>query len=365
MPRKLVHVVMLLALVLSIVPVAVVSAQGDVSSVCLVTDVGRVNDGTFNQFAFDGMTRAVEDFNLDSTFIETQAPTDYESNIATCINEGFDIIVTVGFTLADATRAAAEANPDRWFIVVDTDFAEPLPNLVGLQFRDDQAGFMAGVLAALMSESGTVAGIYGIAIPPVVRFRHGYEQGVAYANATFGTDVEVLGVYIDDFQAPDRGASAAEQFIGEGADVIFGAGGPTGSGGILRASQEGIKVIGVDQDEYFTTFGGGETPGAENLISSAIKRVDIGVYDMIAAVVNGEGFPENSVHIVEAANQGIDIAPPHDADVPQEVLDILQMIKAQLESGELETGVDPNTAEIVAPPGPPAAVPEATEEVSG
>src|SRR5690606_8092624 len=104
---------------------------------------------------------------------------------------------------------------------------------------------------------------YGIAEPPVMRFRNGYEQGVAYINP----EVSVIGVYIDDYVAPDRGAAAAEQFIGEGADVIFGAGGETGSGGIKRAADLGALVIGVDQDEYNTTFGGGETPGAENLIS--------------------------------------------------------------------------------------------------
>ena len=117
----------------------------------------------------------------------------------------------------------------------------------------------------MMTESGIVAGVYGQTVPPVVKFRRGFEQGVAYINEQDGTDVQTVGVYIDSFVAPDRGASAAEQFIGEGADVIFGAGGPTGSGGTTYAAANDVLVIGVDQDEYFSTFGEGETPGAENL----------------------------------------------------------------------------------------------------
>jgi basic membrane lipoprotein Med (substrate-binding protein (PBP1-ABC) superfamily) len=319
------------------------AAEGGITSVCLVTDVGRVNDGTFNQYAYEGMMRAVEEFGLESTFIETQAQTDYATNINTCINDGYDAIVTVGFLIADATLAAAEANPDVYFIGVDQFFEAPPENLVGIQYREDQAGFMAGALAALMSQSGTVAGVYGIDIPPVVKFRNGFEQGARYINP----DINVLGTYIDSFTAPDRGASAAEQFIGEGADVIFGAGGPTGSGGIKRAAEEGVWVIGVDQDEYYTTFGSGSTPGAEYLISSAMKRVDLGVYNMIKALVEGEGWAGGGLYILEIANDGIALAPPHDAPVPQEVLDRLEEIRAGLEDGSIETGVDPVTGELL------------------
>src|SRR5215213_11451240 len=110
MARKLLAIMCLTAL-LSIMPL-MASAQDEVESVCLVTDVGRVNDGTFNQYAYDGMLRAADEFDLDTTFIETTAQTDYAANIETCVSEEFDIIVTVGFLITDATHAAAEANPD-------------------------------------------------------------------------------------------------------------------------------------------------------------------------------------------------------------------------------------------------------------
>jgi len=331
-----------------------VSAQETIDSVCLVTDIGRINDGTFNQFTYEGMQRAVEDFDLDSTFIETQAITDYAANIDICLSEGYDLIITVGWRLTEDTAAAAAANPDTFFVGVDAFFADPLPNLVGIQAREDQAGFIVGAMAALMTETGTVGGIYGIAEPPVMRFRNGFEQGVRYINP----EVSVLGVYIDDYVAPDRGAAAAEQFIGEDADVIFGAGGETGSGGILRAAQMGVKVIGVDQDEYNTTFGRGETPGVENLISSALKRVDNGVYLMIEAAFNGEPFPEDSIFTLTVENDGIDFAPPHDADVPQEVIDQVQAVVQGLRNGRIQTGVDPISGNLLSEE---SATPEATE----
>ncbi len=321
--------------------IGMIQAQ-EPETVCLITDLGKVNDGTFNQFAYEGMVRAADEFDLENKFIETQSQTDYASNIATCVDEGFEIIITVGFLLADDTKAAALDNPDTWFIGVDAFFEdEGIPNLVGLQFREDQAGFLAGAMAALMSETGTVAGVYGIDIPPVVRFRNGYEQGVAYVNP----DVEALGVYIPDFQAPDLGAAAAEQFIGEGADVIFGAGGPTGSGGILQAAQQDVMVIGVDQDEYFTSFGGGETPGSEYLITSAIKRVDNGVYDMIVAALEGE-FP-GAIYVLSVDNEGIGFAEAHDADVPEEITEQVMAIQEGLGSGDIETGVDFVTGQLL------------------
>lgn len=355
--RKTLLLALLLALVVSVAPAAM--AQDTIETVCLVTDLGRVNDGTFNQFAHEGAVAVTEDYDLEYTFIETQSEADYEANINICVEEGFEVVITVGFLIADATFDAAVANPDIYFIGVDqfvsdrTDdegnVVEEAPdNYVGIQFREDQAGFLAGALAALVAESvdsNIIAGVYGVEIPPVVKFRNGYEQGALYINP----DIELLGVYIPDFLAPDRGASAAEQFIGEGASVIFGAGGPTGSGGITAAAQQGVFVIGVDQDEYLTTFGNGETPGAEFIISSAVKRVDQGVYDMVAALAEGdmEGFFGGGVYVMDAALNGVGLAPRHEADVPEEFYAQVDEIFEMLASGELETGVDPITGALL------------------
>lgn len=349
----------LLALLSAVAPAL---AQDPIETVCLITDTGQVDDGTFNQYAHDGAVEATDEYGLEYSYIETQSQTDYDANIDTCLNEGFDVIITVGFLIADITLQKAEENPDTWFIGVDQFVTDGPENYVGIQFREDQGGFLVGALAALVAEmedSNTIAGVYGIEIPPVIKYRHGYENGAKYINP----DIETLGVYIDSFEAPDRGASAAEQFIGEGASVIFGAGGPTGSGGILAATQQGVYGIGVDQDEYYTTFEDGETPGVEYLISSALKRVDVGVADMISVLAeeNYDEFPGGEVYILSVENGGIGFAEKHDADIPDEIYDQVTEVLNMMIDGEIETGVDPVTGELLTEG---EEDPEATEEAA-
>ena len=344
--KKLIVLLSLMALLLALAPFA--AAQDGVETLCLVTDLGRVNDGTFNQFAHEGALDAADEYDLEYKWIETQAETDYDANIQTCIDEGFEVIVTVGFLIADSTSAAAVANPDVYFLGVDQFVMGGPTNYVGIQFREDQSGFLAGVLAAQVADSvgsDTIAGVYGIDIPPVKKFRNGFEQGARYVNA----DMKLLGVYIDNFVAPDRGASAAVQFIGEGASVIFGAGGPTGTGGILAAAQQGIYVIGVDQDEWVTSFGSGETPGSEYIISSAVKRVDQGVYDMVAALAEDamDEFPGGGVYLMDVALNGVGLAEKHEADIDDAFFETAAGVSEMMIAGSVSTGVDPVSGDLM------------------
>ena len=347
--NRIAVIFLFVALMLSLVP-ALVAQDSLIESVCLVTDVGKVDDGTFNQFAYEGMVAAAEDFGLESNYIETTAPTEYNDNIQRCVDSGANAVITVGFLLQDATLANAEANPDVYFIGVDQGYGEAPANLVGIQFREDQSGFLAGAMAALMAEqvdpeSPKVAGVYGIDVPAVKKFRNGFEQGAKYINP----DIETAGVYIASFTDSARGGETARQLIAEGADVIFGAGGQTGSGGIQAAAAEGVYVIGVDQDEYVTTFGNGSTPGVEFLISSAMKRVDQGVYQPLEALANGDvdGFGGGGNLVLSASNEGINFAPPHDSDVPEEVTTQVQEILEGLQSGTIVTGVDPSLGDML------------------
>ncbi len=300
----------------------------------LVTDVGKVNDGTFNEFAYKGMMRAVEEFKLQSAFIETLAPTDYEKNIMQFVNEKYDVIITVGFMIGDATAAVAKKYPNVKFAIVDYAYDPVIPNIMGLVFAEDQSGFLAGALAGQMTKSKVVGIVCGMEIPPVVRFRKGYENGVKYVCP----DCKVLGVYIDSFTAPDKGKEAALSQIAEKADVIFGAGGPTGSGGIKAAAEKGVWVIGVDQDEYYTTFRD-KKPGYDKLLSSAMKRVDVAVYTAIKNAV--QGTFKGGTYVFDAANDGVGLAPFHDADsaVPKAVKDKLAEIAKGMKEGKIQTGV--------------------------
>ena len=206
--------------------------------------------------------------------------------------------------------------------------------MVGVQFNEDESGYIAGVLAASLSETGVVGVVAGLeSVPPVVKFVNGYTVGAQSVNP----DIRVLSIYNDSFFDAAKGASDAAQFIGEGADVIFGAGGPTGSGGIAAAAADGVWAIGVDQDEYFTTFAGGTAPGSEYLASSAIKRVDLVTFRLIADAVMDQ-FAGGLV-VGTAANDLITYAPAHDADVPADVTAAVEAARAGLADGSIVTGI--------------------------
>jgi basic membrane protein A and related proteins len=304
----------------------------------LVTDIGRVDDGTFNQFAFEAMEAAAECFGFETSYIETVSEADYATNISTSLGANPNVLITNGFLIATDTLAAAQAHPDVDFIGVDQ-FQEEFPaNYVGVLFREDQGGYMAGVLAASLSETGVVGVVGGREdVPPVVRFVNAFEAGAKSVNP----DIQVLSVYNESFTAPDKGASDAAQFIGEGADVIFGAGGQTGSGAIAAAAEQGKWAIGVDQDEYFTTFNSGDTPGADRLATSAVKRVDLAVFRNIVASLKDEF--EGGLYTLEAENDGITYAPFHDAELPEEAIAALEEARKGLADGSVDTGVDPVT----------------------
>jgi basic membrane protein A and related proteins len=304
----------------------------------LVTDIGRIDDGTFNQFAYEGMTAAEECFGFETSYIETVSEADYATNIATSLSDNPNVLITNGFLIATDTLGAAEANPEVNFIGIDQFHEEFPPNYVGVLFREDQGGYLAGVMAASLSESGVIGVVGGREdVPPVVRFVNAYKTGAESVNP----DIRVLSVYNESFTTPDKGASDAAQFIGEGADVIFGAGGQTGSGGVAAAAEQGLWGIGVDQDEYFTTFNGGDRAGSEYLATSAIKRVDLAVFRNIVAAIQDEF--EGGIYTLEAANDGITYAPFHDADIPEDVAATLEETRQGLADGSIDTGVDPVT----------------------
>lgn len=319
----------------------------EVLCVGLVTDVGKVNDKSFNQSAWEGVLLAQEQGVADLVqYIETADAKDYAKNIAQFADAGFDVIVTVGFGLGEATDEAALAYPNVWFIGVDQfqawefddDASNDIPNVSGLGFPEDQAGFLVGALAAMMSESGVIGAVCGTdVVPPVWRFGEGYKAGAAYADAEMGTSTEVLVVYHSDvgfdktFTDPEWGAQTAKSMMDQGADAIFGCGGITGNGAITAAAQAGAYAIGVDTDQYFTL-----PEAAPRMLSSAMKLITPGVAELIAEVKNGSAVSGN---VLGTAGY----APFHDLDgeVPAEVKAKMEEINAGLLDGSILTNVSP------------------------
>jgi basic membrane protein A len=311
--------------------------SADVFCAGVVTDVGKIDDKSFNQSAWEGVKQAEKDLAAKVQYIETTDAKDYDKNIATFGDAGYDVIVTVGFALGEATAKAATTYPNSKFIGVDQfqDTSKAVPaNLVGLNFPEDQAGFLVGALAAQMTKSKKIGGVFGTdAVPPVWRYGEGYRAGIAYIDPS----IEVTNVYHNDvgfdktFSDPEWGATTANSMVDKGVDVIFGGGGKTGNGAVTAAAQKGIYAIGVDSDQYYTL------PEAQKmLLSSAMKLITPGVFDLIKLAKEGK-FPTGNYFGLTG------YAPFHDLDskVPAEVKAKMEAINKGLIDGSIKTNVPP------------------------
>jgi basic membrane protein A len=283
---------------------------------CQVTDVGGIDDKSFNQTAYAGLQRAETELGVEIAFLESQDQTDYEPNIQAFIDRGCDIIVTVGFLLGDATKAAADANPEQKFAIVDFAYDPALDNVSGLIFQTNEAGFLAGYAAASYTKTGTVGTYGGINIGcPVTCFMDGFFAGAMHHNAEKGTDVEVLGwdpkkedgLFTGDFENQDNGRRITEDLIGQGADVILPVAGPVGFGttAAVQDSPEEDVAIWVDTDgcvsaeEFCSLF-----------LTSIMKNIDVAVFNAVDSVVN-DTF-EGGVFVGTLENDGVGIAPFHE-----------------------------------------------------
>jgi basic membrane protein A len=304
----------------------------------LVTDVGRINDKGFNQSAYEGMEAAKAEAPtcFETQYIETTSQSDYAKNLAEFTDAGYDVVIGVGFLMSDPLGDAAKANPDTKFIGVDI-----IPNKghdeswntngLSLFYAEDEAGYMAGVLAASLSTTDHIGVVGGLlVVPPVERFVEGYING---AKAT-KSGIKVDHVYTSSFTEPEQGKAAAQQMLDSGADVIFAAGGLTGNGALLAACAAKKLAIGVDTDQYETL------PEAKPcLVSSATKNVKGSLTAALLRIAQGEF--KAGTNLDNAKTDGVGLAPFHDnADkVSAEVQALLDKTKAGLSDGSIKTNV--------------------------
>ncbi|HEY8498344.1 MAG TPA: BMP family ABC transporter substrate-binding protein, partial [Limnochordales bacterium] len=280
-----------------------------------VTDVGGIDDKSFNATAWKGVQDAIAKLGIQGRYLESQQQTDYIKNIQEFISQGYDLIITVGFLLGDATKEMAQRYPDRKFAIVDFSYEPPLPNVLGLTFATDQAAFLAGYLAAGMTRTGKVATFGGLPIPPVTIFMEGMEAGVKYYNRVKGARVQLLGwntqtqrgVFAGNFESTDDGRRIAESFFDEGADIVMPVAGPVGLGSAAAARDRGAMIIGVDTDWYVSA-----PEFSSTYLTSVVKKMDVAVFDAIRMVV--EGRFKGGTYVGTLANGGVDIAPYHDYD---------------------------------------------------
>ncbi|MEX2659974.1 MAG: BMP family ABC transporter substrate-binding protein [Acidimicrobiales bacterium] len=307
---------------------------------CQVTDAGGIDDRSFNQTAYDGILRAEEELGAETAFLESGGDEDYAPNIEALMAQDCDVIVTVGFLLGDATRDAAEANPDQDFAIVDFAYDEPIDNIKPLLFNTDEAAFLAGYLAAGMTESGTVGTFGGINIPSVTIFMDGFLAGIEHHNTEKGTDVTLLGwdgsdgLFTGDFENQENGRQTAQSLLDEGADIILPVAGPVGLGAAAAAQDAGdASVIWVDSDgcesaaQYCDLF-----------LTSVLKRIDNAVFTAVESAQAGELDGEPYFGTLE--NEGVDIAEYHEFDdeVPQELKDEIDDLRQAIIDGDITVG---------------------------
>jgi basic membrane protein A len=309
---------------------------------CMVSDVGGIDDNSFNENAWKGMEDAKAKLGIEVKFLESRASTDYEKNISQFVTEGCDMIVTVGFLLGDATKAAAEANPETRFAIVDFAYDPALPNVEGLVYTTNEAAMLAGYVSAGMSQSGIMGTFGGINIGGgVTDFMDGFVAGANYYNKEAGKSVSVLGwdavkkegAFTGDFESLDNAKALTVPMLQEGADVILPVGGPIG-GGAYTALQESAAQdygIGVDVDWCVSA-----PQYCDILLTSILKKIDVSVTAAVERAVNGDA--PQPVFVSTLANGGVDLGPfnQFDSAVPQALKDGVTALKAKIISGEVK-----------------------------
>ena len=290
----------------------------------MVTDVGGVNDGSFNQSAWEGLQKAQKELGIQAKYLESKTDADYIPNIENFVDEDYDLIICIGYQLADALKTTAEANPDVKVAIVD-DQSIQLDNVAYLMFEQAQASYLVGYVAGLTTQTNTVGFVIGMSTDVMNEFGYGYLSGVKDANP----EATVLQNNVNSFADTGAGKIAANNMVANNADVIFHAAGGTGLGVIDAAKEAGIWAIGVDSDQ--------SSVAPATILTSAMKRVDNACYDEALAALNGEY--KAGVKTYTLADGGVDIAPTT-TNLSEETLAKVEEVKKQIIAGDIKV---PNT----------------------
>jgi basic membrane protein A len=334
------------------------AGSGSSLKIGVVTDVGTINDKNFNEYSYKGAVAAAE--KLGAPTVQYVVPTgasDYAKDIQGFVDQKYNIIVTVGFNLGTETIKAAKANPDIWFIAVDVapcvdeqgnpdstfackgDAATLLPKLIGIQFQEDQAGYLAGIVAAAVSKSGTIGQLGGIdSNPAVVKYLQGYILGAQSYNPNIKVETAFFstGDTNKAYNDPVWGKTFSQQFITQkNPDVLFQVAGKTGNGALDAACEAGIYGIGVDVDQYLSY------PAADKcIVTSAEKHLSTAVSGTIQAIADGTA--KGGISKYDATNDGIGYSPFHNTSItiPSDVQGKLDAALAGMKAGTLKTCPD-------------------------
>ncbi|MCP9485261.1 MAG: BMP family ABC transporter substrate-binding protein [Gaiellaceae bacterium MAG52_C11] len=296
----------------------------------LVTDIGGINDRGFNQFAYEGLKQARDELGVEIRVAQSDSNADYVPNLSSLARQGYDLVIAVGFLTGDATLQTAKQFPDTKFAIVDFGYApeDELPNLQSLLFKEQQAGYLVGYLAGLVTAEKSdrtnpqlvIGSVGGQKIPPVDRYIAGFQKGAKDANAK----VKTLNAYSQDFVDQGKCKEAALNQIEQGADVVFNVAGGCGLGVLTAAKDSNVWGIGVDSDQSFI--------GAQ-VLTSARKKVDVAVFEAVKSAEAGEF--EKGTRTFELTNEGVGFGKVA-SSIPQEMVDKVEEQQQKIIDGEIE-----------------------------
>ncbi|MGL5348607.1 MAG: BMP family lipoprotein [Peptostreptococcaceae bacterium] len=296
----------------------------------MVTDVGGVNDESFNQSAWKGLQDIEKEYGKDKVdvdYLESKQDADYVPHIETFIDEDRDLIIGVGYKLEPAIAEAAKNYPDKEFVLIDATVEGGQPeNVTSLLFEDNVSAYLTGLIAGKMTETGKVGFIGGYDNPIIGKFDYGFRAGVEAANP----EAEVMVQYANSFTDSALGKTIAQTMHSKNADIIFSAAGAVGIGAIEAAKENNKKAIGVDLDQ--------NSLAPDNIITSAMKNIDVAVFKVVDQFVKGE-YKGGEVIVNTLEMDGVGIAPTTSKNVPPDVLTFVQEQAEKIKNGEIKVPV--------------------------
>jgi len=322
-------VVVLLCIAVLIVAGCTQAKKEAAIKVAMVTDVGGVNDQSFNQSAWEGLQRAEKEIDIKASYLESTQDADYKPNMETLFDAGNELIWGIGFKMADVLSELATMNTEQKYAGIDCFFEAPTPNLVGVLFREQEPSYLVGYIAGKMTKTNKVGFVGGMDFFVIHKFHYGFLAGVKEGNP----DCEVLVQYADSFTDAAKGKAIANQMYKNGADIIFHAAGGVGDGVIEAAKEQNKYAIGVDKDQ--------NSLAPDNVITSAMKRVDNAIYNLTKTLVEGT-FPGGTNVVYGLKEGGVGIAPTSYKHVSAEILEEVKGLEAKIIAGEI---VPPTSSE--------------------
>lgn len=289
----------------------------------MVADIGGINDESFNQSAWEGLQQAQKDFGIEIKVIESKQASEYLQNMESLLDEEVDMVIGVGYTMKEDIQKQAENYPDTQFVLIDETYDTIPENVTPILFRENEAAYLTGLIAGKMTKTNNVGFIGGIQTPVISRFEYGYRAGVKESNKDTNVSVQYAGTFSD----AAKGKSIANQMYGNGSDIILSAAGGTGLGAIEAAKEQNKYAIGVDRDQ--------SDLAPENVLTSALKRVNVGVYDTVKEFVEGK-LTSGQEKVYGLKEDGVGIPETTKNLVPQDIIDYVNQMIEKVKSGEVK-----------------------------